>query len=136
MNKKREIKLSKFEIEVMQKLWKLGKASVREIQEEFPEQERPAYTTIQTIINRLEEKQAVVRTKKIGNAFIFEPIIVQKTVCQTMVETLLELFGGSTKPLMAHLIETGKVTLEDIRYMEDNLLRLQNKESLQDKDKK
>jgi len=136
MNKKREIKLSKFELEVMQKLWKFGKASVREIQEEFPEQERPAYTTIQTIINRLEEKQAVVRTKKIGNAFIFEPIIVQKTVCQTMVETLLELFGGSTKPLMAHLIETGKVTLEDIRYMEDNLLRLQNKESLQDKDKK
>lgn len=136
MNKKREIKLSKFEIEVMQKLWKLGKASVREIQEEFPEQERPAYTTIQTIINRLEEKQAVVRTKKIGNAFIFEPIIVQKTVCQTMVETLLELFGGSTKPLMAHLIETGKVTLEDIRYMEDNLLRLQHKESLQDKETK
>lgn len=130
MNKKKEIKLSKFELEIMQKLWKLNKACVREIQEEFPEQERPAYTTIQTILNRLEEKQAVIRTKKIGNAFIFEPIITQKTASQTIIETLLNLFGGSAKPLMAHLVETGKVTLDDIRYMEDNLLKLQDKEKL------
>ncbi len=128
MEKKKEINLSKFELEVMKKLWKLGKASVREIQEEFLEGDRPAYTTIQTILNRLEEKQAVVRTKKIGNAFIFEPIISQKTICQTVVKTLLDLFGGSTKPLMAHLIETGNVTLDDIRYMEDNLMKIQNKE--------
>lgn len=127
MNKKKDIKLSKFELEVMQKLWKLGKASVREIQEEFSEQGRPAYTTVQTIINRLEEKQAVVRTKKIGNAFIFEPIVSQKNIQQTIIETLLDLFGGSTKPLMAHLVETGKVTLDDIRYMEETLLQLQNK---------
>lgn len=127
MNKKKDIKLSKFELEVMQKLWKLGKASVREIQEEFSEQGRPAYTTVQTIINRLEEKQAVVRTKKIGNAFIFEPIVSQKNIQQTIIETLLDLFGGCTKPLMAHLVETGKVTLDDIRYMEETLLQLQNK---------
>jgi predicted transcriptional regulator len=119
--KKPNIKLTKFELEVMTALWELGTASVREIQEQLPPQKRPAYTTVQTIIYRLEEKNAVRRTKKIGNAHIFEPLVSRKTAHGRLIHELLELFGGSPRPLMAHLMETGKLTLDDIRALETDL---------------
>ncbi|HEV7397232.1 MAG TPA: BlaI/MecI/CopY family transcriptional regulator [Pyrinomonadaceae bacterium] len=121
MARKPNIKLTKFELEVMTALWELGTASVREIQEQLPPQKRPAYTTVQTIIYRLEEKNAVRRTKKIGNAHIFEPLVSRKAAHGRLIHELLELFGGSPRPLMAHLMETGKLTLDDIRALETDL---------------
>jgi BlaI family penicillinase repressor len=112
------VKLTKFELEIMEALWNLGRASVREIQETLPPSARPAYTTVQTIVYRLEEKGAVRRAKKIGNAHVFEPLVTRKAAHHRLVNELLEFFGGSARPLMAHLAETGKLTLEDIREME------------------
>lgn len=117
------VRLTKFELEVMDALWKLGRASVREVQEQLPEKRRPAYTTVHTIVHRLEEKGAVRRVRKIGNAFIFEPIITRQAVHHRLVAELLEMFGGSARPLMAHLVEAGKLTLEDVRAMESILTR-------------
>src|SRR5262245_49304802 len=102
----------------MSVLWTLGRASVREIMELLPETRRPAYTTVQTIVYRLEEKGALVRVRKIGNAHIFEPAISRKDAQHRLIDDLLSLFGGSPQPLMAHLIETGKLTLEDLRSLE------------------
>ena len=121
MAKKPNVKLTKFELEVMTALWELGTASVREIQEKLPAQKRPAYTTVQTIIYRLEEKGAVRRLKKIGNAHIFEPLVTRKAAHSRLIHELLELFGGSARPLMAHLMESGKLTLDDIRELEGNV---------------
>jgi predicted transcriptional regulator len=112
------VRLTKFELDVMHALWELGSASVREIQEQLPEKKRPAYTTVQTIVRRLEEKEAVRRVKKIGNAFIFEPVVSRKATHNKLIAELLELFGGSARPLMAHLAEAGKLSLEDLREME------------------
>jgi predicted transcriptional regulator len=94
---------------------------VREIQEQLPEHKRPAYTTVQTIVYRLEEKGALHRTKKIGNAYIFEPLVSRKSVYRRVIDDMLELFGGSAQPLMSHLVESGKLTLEDVRAMESAL---------------
>ena len=121
MAKEKNIKLTKFELEVMSALWELGVASVREIQERLPEKKRPAYTTVQTIIYRLEEKGAVRRLKKIGNAHIFESAITRKAVHRRLIDDLLNLFGGSARPLMAHLVESGKLTLDDVRELESDL---------------
>lgn len=121
MANKPTVKLTKFELEVMTALWKLGTASVREIQEQLPAQKRAAYTTVQTIVYRLEEKGAVRRLKKIGNAHIFEPVITRKAAHSRLIHELLELFGGSARPLMAHLMETGKLTLKDIHELESEL---------------
>jgi BlaI family transcriptional regulator, penicillinase repressor len=118
VTQKKQIKLTKFEMEMMDALWQLGSGSVREIQEQLPLKKRPAYTTVQTIIRRLEDKGAVRRIKKIGNAFIFEPVITRQSAHHRLINELLELFGGSARPLMAHLAETGKLSLEDIREME------------------
>src|SRR5262245_9561313 len=101
-------RLTRFELEIMHVLWDLERASVREIQERLPESKRPAYTTVQTIVRRLEEKGAVRRLKKIGNALIFEAAISRSATHHRLVAELLELFGGSAWPLMAHLAETGK----------------------------
>jgi len=117
----KHIRLTKFEMEMMDALWELGSGSVREIQEQLPLNKRPAYTTVQTIIRRLEEKGAVRRVKKIGNAFIFEPLITRQSAHHRLINELLELFGGSARPLMAHLAESGKLSLEDIREMESLL---------------
>lgn len=121
MIKKKSVKLTRFELEVMGALWDLGTASVREIQEQLPVQKRPAYTTVQTIVYRLEEKGAVRRLKKIGNAHIFEPVITRKAAHHRLIHELLDLFGGSARPLMAHLVEIGKLTLDDIRDLEGDL---------------
>jgi predicted transcriptional regulator len=99
-------------------MWKLGPASVREIQEGLPETRRPAYTTVQTMIYRLEEKKAVRRTKKIGNALIFEAVFTRKAVHRRLIRDLLDLFGGSATPVVSHLIETGELSLADIREIE------------------
>ena len=116
-------RLTKFELELMDRLWQLGSASVREIQESLPEKDRPAYTTVQTMIYRLEEKGAVKRVKKIGNAHVFEPVITRKAAYRRIMDDLLELFGGSAAPVMAHLVESGKLTLEDVREAEQALKR-------------
>ncbi|MEK7404403.1 MAG: BlaI/MecI/CopY family transcriptional regulator [Acidobacteriota bacterium] len=118
MARKTEIKLTRFELEIMEALWKLSRASVREIRESLPERRRPAYTTVQTMVYRLEEKGAVRRVKKIGNAHIFEPALTRKAAHRQVVDHMLEWFGGSARPLVAHLVEFGKLTLEDVREME------------------
>jgi BlaI family transcriptional regulator, penicillinase repressor len=105
----------------MSALWDLGTASVREIQEQLPSQKRPAYTTVQTIIYRLEEKGAVSRLKKIGNAHVFQPVVTRKAAHHRLINELLDLFGGSARPLMAHLVEIGKLTLDDIKELEGDL---------------
>jgi BlaI family penicillinase repressor len=118
---RKNVKLTKFELELMNALWDLGQASVREIQERLPTQKRPAYTTVQTIVYRLEEKGAVRRLKKIGNAHIFEPLVTRQAAHGRLIHDFLELIGGSARPLMAHLLESGKLTLEDIRELEESL---------------
>jgi predicted transcriptional regulator len=107
----------------MEILWKLGRGSVREVQEQLPDARRPAYTTVQTMIYRLEEKGAVKRTRKIGNAHVFEPAVSRKAARKRVVEEVLSWFGGSARPLVAHLLEFGKLSLEDIRDMEKELAR-------------
>lgn len=112
------MKLTRFELEIMDLLWARQEASIREIQESIPETKRPAYTTVQTIFHRLEEKKAVRRTRKIGNAFMFEPVISRRSVYRRMIDELLDLVGGSAQPVVAHLLETGKLTLADLRAIE------------------
>jgi BlaI family penicillinase repressor len=116
---KERIALTKFETEVMSVLWRLGEASVRELQEAIDRADRPAYTTVQTIVQRLEQKGAVRRTRKTGNAFFFEPAVTRKSVYRRLVEELLDLVGGS-QPLVAHLVETGKLSLDDLKAIESS----------------
>jgi predicted transcriptional regulator len=111
--------LTKFELEIMDVLWKLREASVREVCEGLAEKKRPAYTTVQTIVQRLEQKGAVRRSRKIGNALMFEPSITRKSVYRRLVDEMLELFGGSAQPVVAHLLESGKLTLEDLKALEE-----------------
>src|SRR5688572_12926571 len=112
----------------MQALWDHGASSVREVQEAFPEDDRPAYTTVQTMVYRLEVKNAVRRVKKIGNAHIFEAVVSRNAAQRRLVDELLSFFGGSSQPVMAHLIEAGKLTLEDVQEAEQLLRRLPKKE--------
>lgn len=121
-------KLTKLELQIMEALWSNGALSIREIQEAFPEPRRPAYTTIQTTVYRLEEKKALRRVKKIGNAHIFEALISRQTAQRKLIDELLGLFGGRTQPVMAHLVESGKLTIEDVREAEKALRKLSRKE--------
>jgi len=121
-------KLSKLELQVMDVLWSRGCASIREIQESFPEKGRPAYTTIQTMVYRLEAKNAVRRVKKIGNFHIFEAAVSRDVAQRKLVDDLLALFGGRTQPVMAHLIESGKLTLADMKEAEKTLRQLERKD--------
>ena len=123
MAREKTIKLTKFELEVMDALWGIGSGSVREIQERLPEKRRPAYTTVQTIVRRLEDKGAVRRSKKIGNAFIFEPLITRKSAHHRLINELLDAFGGSARPLMAHLAESGRLSLSDLKELETILAK-------------
>src|SRR5437763_1434845 len=118
MPKKQRPALSRFELEIMEILWDLGEASVRDVQEAIHERKRPAYTTVQTIFARLEEKKAVRRTRKAGNAFLFEPLITRPSVYQRLINDFLDLFGGSAEPVVAHLLDSGKLTLEDLKALE------------------
>ena len=119
MARQREIALSRFELEIMEILWTLGEASVRDVQEAIQERRRPAYTTVQTIFARLEEKKAVRRTRKIGNALLFEPLVAREPVYRRIIDDFLGLFGGSAQPLVARLLETGQLTLEDLKALEE-----------------
>lgn len=121
-------KLSKLELKIMEALWSKGALSVREIQEHFPLKGRPAYTTVQTVVYRLEAKNAVKRTKKIGNAHIFEAVVSQTAARGKVIDELLGFFGGRAQPLMAHLIESGQLTLEDIEAARKALRELPKKE--------
>jgi BlaI family penicillinase repressor len=107
-------RLSRLELTIMEALWNLGASSVREIQETLPEKDRPAHTTVQTMLTRLETKGAVRRAKKISNAHIYEAIISRTTARRRLVDELLGFFGGRAAPLMSHLIESGQLTLDDI----------------------
>ena len=112
-------KLSRLELQIMETLWERGACSVREIQEAFPEAKRPAYTTIQTTVFRLlEGKKAVKIVKKISNAYIFDAAITRDDAGRKLFDDLLVLFGGRTKPVMAHLVKTGQLTLDDIQEAE------------------
>lgn len=121
-------KLSQLELKVMDALWEIGPTSVREIQEHFPEQDRPAYTTVQTVLYRLEAKEAVRRTKKIGNAHIFEAVFSRQAAHRRVIDDLLGLFGGRAQPLVSHLIESGQLTLDDIDEARKMLRELSKKE--------
>ena len=121
-------RLTRLELQIMDVVWARGATSVREIQEALPEDERPAYTTVQTIVFRLEAKKAIRRVRKIGNAHIFEATISRTAAHRRLIDELLSLFGGRSQPLMAHLIESGKLTLADVKEAQDTLRRLQRKE--------
>ena len=121
-------KLTKLEMQIMEALWNLGASSVREIQEAFPEKDRPAYTTVQTMVYRLEGKKAVRRVKKVGNAHIFEAAVTKATAQRKLIDDLLAFFGGSSQPVMAHLIDSGSLTLEDVKEAERTLRKLARKE--------
>jgi predicted transcriptional regulator len=121
-------RLSPLELRIMEALWSLGPASVREVQETFPEADRPAYTTVQTTMYRLETKRAIRRVKKISNAHIFEAVVSRAAAHRRLVDELLRVFGGRPQPVMAHLIEAGKLTLDDLRDAERTLKRLAARE--------
>ena len=121
-------KLSKLELKIMEVLWSHGASSIREIQQAFPEPGRPAYTTIQTTVYRLEEKQALRRTKKISNAHIFEAVVARSAAQRRLIDELLNLFGGRSQPIMSHLIESGKLTLDEVQNAEKTLREMARKD--------
>ncbi len=121
-------KLSKLELQIMETLWSRGPCSIREIQEAFPESKRPAYTTVQTTVYRLlEGKRAVKIVRRISNANIFDAAITRDDAERKLIDDLLALFGGRTKPVMAHLVESGKLTLEDVKEAEQAIRKLARK---------
>src|SRR5580704_6666932 len=125
-------KLSKLELQILEALWAQGRASIREIQEAFPEP-RPAYTTIQTTVYRLEGKKAVRRVRKISNAHIFEPTVARDVARHRLLDEILSFFGGRAQPMMAQLAEAGKLTLEDVRELEKTIKKL-DREPKKDKE--
>lgn len=123
-----ERKFTRLELQVMEALWTRGEASIREIQESFPGKDRPAYTTIQTIVYRLEIKKAVRRVRKVGNFHMFEATVSRDAAQRKLIDDLLALFGGRTQPVMARLIESGRLTMADIKDAEKTLRSLARKE--------
>ncbi len=122
-------KLTRLELQIMEALWSQGVSSVREMQEAFPEETRPAYSTVQTTVYRLEAKQVVRRVKKIGNAHIFEALVSRGAAQRRLIDELLSCFGGQSQPVVARLIETGKLSLEDVKEAERTLRRLAKKDT-------
>jgi len=122
----RRQKLSRLELQILEILWTRGNASIREVQESFPEP-RPAYTTIQTTVYRMEAKNAVKRIRKIGNAHLFEPLVSRDTARRRLLDDILSLFGGRAQPMMAQLAEVGKLTREDVRELERTIAQLEKK---------
>ena len=121
-------KLSKLEFQIMETLWAGGEISIREIQESFPEKRGPAYTTVQTTVYRMEAKGVVRRVKKVGNFHLFAASITREAAQRRLIDELLALFGGRSQPVMAHLIESGKLSLADVKEAEKTLRRLSSKE--------
>ncbi len=124
-----EPKLSKLEYQIMDTLWTKGECSIREIQDAFPVKRRPAYTTIQTTIYRMETKQVIRRVKKVGNFHIFAATVSRGAAQRRLVDDLLAMFGGHYQPVMAHLIESGKLTLDDVKEAEKVLRKLQKEKA-------
>jgi len=122
----RKPKLTRLELQILEILWTRGNASIREVQESFPEP-RPAYTTIQTTVYRMETKNAVKRIRKIGNAHLFEPLVSRDTARRRLLDDILSLFGGRAQPMMAQLAEVGKLTREDVRELERTIAQLEKK---------
>jgi BlaI family transcriptional regulator, penicillinase repressor len=114
-------KLSKLELQIMETLWTRGEASIREMQEAFPEKKRPGYTTVQTMVYRLEAKGVVERVRKVGNFHMFAATVSRDAAQRRLVDDLLAMFGGQSRPVVAHLIEAGKLTLEDVEFAERTL---------------
>ncbi len=125
-------KLTKLELQILEALWAHGKASIREIQEAFPEP-RPAYTTIQTTVYRLEGKKALQRVRKISNADIFEPLIARDVARHKLLDEILSFFGGKAQPMMAQLAEAGKLTLDDVRELEKTIKSLDQQQKAERK---
>jgi len=119
-------KLTRFELQIMETLWTRGACSVRELQEAFPEKDRPAFTTVQTMVYRMEIKKALRCTKRIGKANIFEAAVSRRGAQGRLIDELLSLFGS--KPVMAHMVKAGHLTLEDVKEAEQELLKLAKKE--------
>jgi len=119
-----EAKLSKLEFQIMEVLWSNAEASIREIQESFPARKRPAYTTIQTTVYRMETKGVVKRVKKVGNFHVFAAVVSRNAAQRRLIDDLLAMFGGRSQPVMAHLVESGKLSLEDVKEAEKALRRL------------
>ena len=117
-------RLTKFEMQIMETLWKRGEASIREMQEAFPEKKRPGYTTVQKMVYRMEAKKVVLRVRKVGNFHLFAAAVSRDAAQRRLVDDLLAMFGGQSRPVVAHLIEAGKLTLEDIEYAEKTLKEL------------
>jgi predicted transcriptional regulator len=120
-------KLAKLELEIMEALWRNGASSIREVMDALPKSRRAAYTTVQTTMYRLEAKQVVRRAKKISNAHIFEPLISRGAAQQRLVDDILGAFGGRAQPLMSHLIDSGRLTLDDVKNAEKRLKELAKK---------
>jgi BlaI family penicillinase repressor len=120
-------RLSNLEMRIMEALWARGDLSIREIQESFPVKKRPAYTTVQTMVHRLEAKKALRRVKKIATAYIFEAAIPRDAARRRLIDDFLSVFGGETQPIMTHLIEAGKLTLEDVQDAEKHLREISKK---------
>ena len=131
---RKQQKLARLELQILEALWTLGKASIREIQEMFPEP-RPAYTTIQTTVYRLETKGAVRRVRKISNAHIFEPLVARDVARHRFLDDILSLFGGRAQPMMAQLAEAGKLTLDDVRELEKTIKTIERQQKAERKPK-
>jgi BlaI family penicillinase repressor len=125
----KEQKFTRLELQIMEALWTKGACSVREIHEWFPEQGRPAFTTVQTMVYRLEAKKALRCTKRIGNANVFEAVISRRATEKRLLDEVVAFFGGGTRRVMTHLIETGQLTLEDIEDAEKSLRAFKRKRS-------
>jgi BlaI family transcriptional regulator, penicillinase repressor len=126
MSPPKDFKPSRLELEVLHALWSIGTGSIREIQEAMAEADRPEYTTVQTIVYRLEEKGAVRRAKKIGNAHVFEPLVTRQSTLGTLIDDFIEILGGSAAPLLSHLVESKKLSAADLKQM-DELLKKHRK---------
>ena len=131
---RKQPKLARLELQILEALWALGKASIREVQERFPEP-RPAYTTIQTTVYRLESKGAVRRVRKISNAHIFEPLVARDVARHRLLDEILSLFGGRAQPMMSQLAQAGKLTLDDVRELEKTIKTIEREQKAERKPK-
>jgi BlaI family penicillinase repressor len=121
-------RLTKFEIQIMETLWTRGEASIREMQEAFPEKKRPGYTTVQKMVNRMEDKGVLRRVRKVGNFHMYAAAVSRKAAQRRLVDDLLAIFGGEARPVVAHLIDAGKLTLDDVEFAEKTLKGLKDDE--------
>jgi BlaI family transcriptional regulator, penicillinase repressor len=121
------VRLTKFEMQIMDAVWSRGEVSIREMQEAFPAKKRPGYTTVQKMVYRMEEKHVLRRTRKVGNFHLFTAMVTRESVERRLVDDLLAIFGGQSRPVIAHLIGSGKLTLEDVEFAETELKEIKKR---------